>query len=945
MSYTNHQIKYFAWEITKKRSASDIDRLSQSLFDAQVDVNPHQIEAALFALNNPLSKGVILADEVGLGKTIEAALVLCQYWAERRRNLLIICPASLRKQWAQELQDKFNLPTQVLDLKTWNMARKDGVYDPFENGKISIISYPFANRMEHALAQIPWDLVVIDEAHKLRNAHRSTNKIGNSLKRSLIGKKKLLLTATPLQNTLMELYGLSTIIDEHLFGDEKAFRSRYVVDGDIQSLKKRIQQFMQRTLRKDVLEYVPYTNRHALTVPFKPTDDEQSLYDSISEYLQRDVSYAFPQQQKHLISIVLRKLLASSTPAVIATLEAIQARLQKLLEQQTLDEDWLSNFILDEDMDEELLDDMDDETGHQQIDTNLIKSEIAEIESYIQQAYKIKDDSKTFALLSAIEQGFARMFEMGAKRKAVIFTESKRTQEYLIAFLEARGYNGQVIGFNGSNTSAINTGIYQKWLGKYLGSHHVTGSPAIDRRTALIDFFKNDAEILIATEAAAEGVNLQFCSLVINYDLPWNPQRVEQRIGRCHRYGQEFDVVVVNFLNERNEADQRVLELLKDKFQLFDGVFGASNDILGTVESGINFEKRISEIYDQCRSPEEIEQSFKQLRDELEEQINVKMKRTQELLLEHFDADIHDLLKVQKERAELQLDKISRLFWLSTKYILGKFANFHDQDLSFDLTKSPVLNAPSGKYQLIRKGERIPENTFIYRLTHPLGEFVLDYAKGLSTPKQLIQFDYSRYGQKVTLLEELKGQKGWLSITVLSLDSFQEEEHLVITAMTDDGKVLDIDLCERLLQVNATVLQDVTESIPEIFQANVEKQYQVVLSHALELNDEFFKKERDKLDQWADDSLLAVEKMLEDIKLKISSLKRESRKAFDIETEKRLQEEIQKAEKEKRRMRQQVFDVEDEIADKRDAMIDALEQRLHRSSKAENLFIVQWKVV
>ncbi|WP_130803724.1 SNF2-related protein [Acinetobacter ihumii] len=945
MSYINHQIKYFAWEITKKRSATDADRLSQSLFDAQVDVNPHQIEAALFALNNPLSKGVILADEVGLGKTIEAALVLCQYWAERRRNLLIICPASLRKQWAQELQDKFNLPTQVLDLKTWGMARKDGVYDPFNNGKISIISYSFANRMEYALAQIPWDLVVIDEAHKLRNAHRSSNKIGNSLKRSLASKKKLLLTATPLQNSLMELYGLSTIIDEHLFGDEKAFRARYVVDGDIQSLKKRIQQFMQRTLRKDVLEYVPYTNRHALTVPFIPSDDEQNLYNSISAYLQRKVSYAFPQQQKHLISIVLRKLLASSTPAVIATLEAIQTRLQKLLDQQTLDEDWLSNFIIDEDMDEELLDDIEDDLSNEQIDTNLIKSEIAEIERYIQQAYKIKDDSKSFALLSAIEQGFARMFEMGAKRKAVIFTESKRTQEYLIAFLESRGYNGKVIGFNGSNTSPVNTGIYQKWLGKYMGSSQVTGSPAIDRRTALIDFFKNDAEILIATEAAAEGVNLQFCSLVINYDLPWNPQRVEQRIGRCHRYGQQFDVVVVNFLNERNEADQRVLELLKDKFQLFDGVFGASNDILGTVESGINFEKRISEIYDQCRSPEEIEQSFKQLRDELEEQINDKMKRTQALLLEHFDADIHDLLKIQKERAEHQLDKISRLFWISTKYILEKYAKFNNERLSFDLTKSPILNMPSGKYQLIRKGERIPENTFIYRLTHPLGEFVLDNAKGLQTPKQFIQFNYSRYGQKVTLLEALKGQQGWLSITVLSLDSFQEEEHIVITAMTDDGKVLDVDLCERLLQVNATVLSDEADQIPEIFQANIDKQYQVALNHALELNDEFFKKERDKLEQWAEDSLLAVEKMLEDTKLKISSLKRESRRAPDIETEKRLQEEIQKAEKEKRRMRQQIFDVEDEIADKREAMIDALEQRLHRSSKAENLFIVQWKVV
>ena len=303
------------------------------------------------------------------------------------------------------------------------------------------------------------------------------------------------------------------------------------------------------------------------------------------------------------------------------------------------------------------------------------------------------------------------------------------------------------------------------------------------------------------------------------------------------------------------------------------------------------------------------------------------------------------MLKVQKERAELQLDKISRLFWLSTKFILEKFAQFHDHNLSFDLTKSPILTAPSGKYQLIRKGERIPENTFIYRLTHPLGEFVLDSAKGLKTSKQFIQFDYSQYGQKVTLLEGLKGQQGWLSITVLSLDSFQEEEHIVITAMTDDGKVLDVDLCERLLQVNATVLSDVVDPIPGIFKANIDKQYQVALNHALELNDEFFKKERDKLEQWAEDSLLAVEKMLEDIKLKISSLKRESRKSLDVETEKRLHEEIQKAEKEKRRMRQQVFDVEDEIADKRDALIEALEQRLHRSSKAENLFVVRWQLV
>lgn len=945
--FTDHQIKYFAWEITKKRSATDTERLSQSLFDAQVDLNPHQIEAALFALNNPLSKGVVLADEVGLGKTIEAALVLCQYWAERKRNLLIICPASLRKQWAQELQEKFNLPCQVLDLKTWGQARKQDIYDPFNNGMISIISYPFAARMEYALSQIPWDLVVIDEAHRLRNAHRQSNKVGNSLKRSLAGSKKLLLTATPLQNSLIELYGLSTIIDEHLFGDEKAFRSRYVVDGDIQSLKQRLAPFMQRTLRKNVLEYVPYTDRHPLTVPFEPSEEEHELYESLSAYLQRDVSYAFPQQQKQLISIVLRKLLASSTPAVIATLEAIHRRLNKLLDDQTLDEDWLAHFITDDDMDEELMDEIEEDLEHLEnaVDIDIVKSEILEVEQYIRLAHKIKEDSKSHALLTALDQGFGRMYEMGAKRKAVIFTESKRTQEYLIAFLETHGFNGKVIGFNGSNNSPVSTGIYQKWLGKYMGSSRVTGSPGIDRRTALIDFFREDGEILVATEAAAEGVNLQFCSLVVNYDLPWNPQRVEQRIGRCHRYGQKFDVVVINFLNQKNAADQRVLELLQDKFSLFDGVFGASNDILGTIESGVNFERRIAEIYDQCRTSEEIENSFKQLRKDLEDLISEKMRRTQALLLEHFDADIHDLLKIQKERAEQQLDKISRLFWSTTCHILRDNAKFRTDHLSFDLTHSPILSAPSGKYQLIRKGERLPEHTFIYRLTHPLGEYVLDTAKSLSTLLVTLQFEYSQQKQKISVIESLKGMTGWLSIQVLMLDAFQKEEHIVLTAMTADGRVLDEELCTRLLNIPATISETIAQSKPETFDANQEKQMQVALNKALEANDEFYKRERDKLEQWAEDQLLASEKMLDDIKLKISSLKRESRQTDNIENERQIQEQIQKAEKEKRRMRQKIFDVEDEITEKRDALIDALAQRLNRKSKTESIFSVPWIIL
>lgn len=216
---TEYHAKYLAYELTKKTVGDNVARLSRSLFDAKVDLNPHQIEAALFALRSPISAGVLLADEVGLGKTIEAGIVLCQYWAERKRRLIIICPASIRKQWAIELEEKFNLPAIVLDQGTYKAIKKEGKGIPFQQDAIVITSFNFAAKMQLEMRPVQWDLVVIDEAHKLRNAYRESNKIGQAIKWATEERKKLLLTATPLQNTLLELYGISTLIDNNLFGD------------------------------------------------------------------------------------------------------------------------------------------------------------------------------------------------------------------------------------------------------------------------------------------------------------------------------------------------------------------------------------------------------------------------------------------------------------------------------------------------------------------------------------------------------------------------------------------------------------------------------------------------------------------------------------------------------------------------------------------------------
>jgi len=203
---TDYHAQYFAHELTRRCPVDSVEKLAGALVDAQVDLNPHQVDAALFAFQSPLSKGALLADEVGLGKTIEAGLVLSQKWAERKRRILIITPSNLRKQWYQEMAEKFFLPCRILEAKSYNAAIKQGQFRPFEAPEIVICSYQFAKSKAGDVHAVPWDLVVIDEAHRLRNVYKPANVIANTLKLALAGKHKLLLTATPLQNSLLELF-------------------------------------------------------------------------------------------------------------------------------------------------------------------------------------------------------------------------------------------------------------------------------------------------------------------------------------------------------------------------------------------------------------------------------------------------------------------------------------------------------------------------------------------------------------------------------------------------------------------------------------------------------------------------------------------------------------------------------------------------------------------
>ena len=829
MSTPYHSL-YWATLLTLRAPVGSIDRLSQSLATARVDLNPHQVDAALFAIHSPLSKGVILADEVGLGKTIEASLVIAQRWAERRRRVVLIVPATLRKQWQQELMDKFGIQSEILESAAF---RQRGIINAFDQpGTVKICSFQLAARNDYELRTTPWDLIVIDEAHRLRNVYKKSSKIAGAIRDATLDYQKILLTATPLQNSLMELYGLVSIVDPQVFGDERSFREQFA-DAALnpksqQHLRDRLKPLCIRTLRKQVLEYVPFTERHCITRPFFPTPDEHDLYERVSTYLQRETLIAIPNAQRQLITLVLRKLLASSTFAIANTLEGMADRLDKALklsdsanaalEQVPLPEDYDAASETAEEWRKDDAEDDDEESTVLKIDFDpgAARTEMQELRSFVALARRVAMNAKGQELLSALEVAFVKVRELGAQRKAVIFTESRRTQDYLLRLLSEHGYAGQIVLMNGTNVDADSTRVYREWLDRHQGTNATSGSPSADRKAAIVEEFRDRATILIATESAAEGVNLQFCSLLVNYDLPWNPQRIEQRIGRCHRYGQKHDVVVVNFVNQRNAADQRVYELLKSKFRLFDGVFGASDEVLGALESGVDLEKRIAQVYQTCRTPEEIDRAFSELQKQLDETIQSRMAETRQALLENFDDEVRDRLRMSKEQAVSALNE--RLGWFSS--LLRQEleadgrgdARFDETGMRFTYTGNSGFH---GRWNLDWQDAERRNESFL-RVEHPLADMVVKQATARQLPYSTVRFNYRAYGRKVGMLEPLVGRSGSLRAWKLKACSFDTEEFVLLAGIDNTGQTISEEHCRKLLSLPAEITGQTTDSAPAL---------------------------------------------------------------------------------------------------------------------------------
>ena len=934
---TEEQQKYIAWLLTSRRSGDDDMRVAGVLSEARVDLNPHQVEAALFALKSPFSKGVVLADEVGLGKTIEAGIVISQYWAEQKRRILIIVPATLRRQWSTEMEEKFWLKSEILE--RYSLISPDII---LRKHHLFICSYQYAAKYADQLSQTNWDLVVIDEAHKLRNVYKNSFAAARRISDAFQHNKKLLLTATPLQNNIQELYGLVSVIDDKYFGDLKSFNTQYGYHSlednhSFHDLKFRLSTLIHRNLRKQVTEYVKYTSRIPMAQEYMPSEKEQELYDKMSAYLLRDDAYGLPSGQRTLLLLLIRKLMASSSFAVCDTVQAIINRLKRLVGEKTEEaevDESLQDLFDDsfgeetEEWDEDENEDIKEiekirQTPEQQ---TAVYKEIADLQQIYDLANSIKDNNKGECLLKALEVGFQKMTELGANRKALIFTESRRTQEYLFELLEANGYKGQIVLFNGSNNDERSKQIYKNWLAANERTGRISESKSANRRQALVDYFRNKASIMIATEAASEGINLQFCSFIANFDLPWNPQRVEQRIGRCHRYGQRNDVVVCNFINVKNAADIRVYQLLYEKFHLFDGIFGASDDVLGSIESGVDFEKRLLQIYQTCRTPDEINAAFDQVQTEMDAQIQQTMSETRQALLENHK----------------NISRIHRwLYALTVSYAPDCIEATDADNLIFTLKRNPFpeQNRAVGTYQISNTDGQY-EN---YRLSHPLAKAIIEAAKNKDLPYRELHFDYIRHPYKNSLIEQTDCREGYLSAHLVSYHSDgQDEDHIVLTAMGQHGEELPSELAQRLLGIVATA----GNAIHDVPQTEMQRFYDVrreaLTTQISERNDKMLKDEIAHVEAWADDKELTIEREIKQLKAKKKEKQRMLTKADSLNEKLALEKELKQVTNELKRKRTEQDDLDEEIEHQRDEMIARLRQYLNQQISDKELFFIHF---
>ncbi len=889
------QRRFLAEDLVRLRRAGEERRFAMSQRRGRIDPNPHQVDAVIFALRRVREGGCILADEVGLGKTIEAGLVIAQLMAEGMRRVLVIAPKPLLGQWHQELYSLFGIEAMEGGASVESLAGS-GVF---------LIGREAAggDRGAQALTDAePFDLAVIDEAHELfagiwqrfdrdgrYKESSSHSQIAARVRAALAGVPVLLLTATPIQNSLAELWGLVHYVEPTgtLLGDLPTFRSvfcegddRRLVPGQEDELRRRLESVQKRTLRRQAKEFLetPFVDRHARCFTYRMSPEERALLDEVSAYLLEPNLCAFTGKQRQLLLISFHRQMASSRAALAASLGKVALRLEGMLRGENV---WT------EDTDLEDLEDSDLERSVDEVVTSdivpispaRIRDELIRVRGYIERAEAMTHDSKAEKFLEVVRSVRARSETSG---RLVVFTASLTTQDYLRKILIDGGIPDESITlFRGDNESLRTNQALERWVQEVESLQPAQSRPKnkkVRQRLALVHEFSTRSSIFISTEAGAKGLNLQFCESLINYDLPWNPQKIEQRIGRCHRYGQKNAVTVINFLAEDNDTEKLLFEILAMKLDLFGQVLDASDVIIHspgtdapetlTSTVGTEIERELGRIYQRCRNISEVKRELESLRSAVEEnrrRFEQTQAQTESLIKSRLDADLRQVFKGIRERLPASLAELDRdLERLVCGYLEASHARFSlTRTSQATIIELEEASGSKVRYLIGQPGDRKDVSTL--NLGHPLVTAAVQEARAGPTEFRVRIAPSAEFAEYV-------GRRGRMALSKVRYEGFEPIERLLVSIVFEgQTEPLPDDEARRLLDrpmtdsvVSSTVDQETLEDAIEVSsffdQAGVADAEQARFDRAIE-----------QLERYLDDRLMVARRQRDELRRKLKS--------------------------------------------------------------------------
>ena len=702
---------------------------------SDIEIYPFQIAAASFALRSPYQKGAVLCDEAGMGKSHEAMLVINQKWLKGYSRILLVIPnADLLHQWVEMLERFYTVPYVVLtSRKEWQAHSTPDHPNAFIQDAIVITTYDFAADNEEAAKVVNWDLTVFEEANALSSVYQEDNKQAKALKRIAGDSFKLLLTGTPIEKNIMDLYGLIWFIDETLLPGEQEFLARYLRRPEnYPELSEQVSRYCFRTLRSQARHYAKVTERVLLTVEYTPGKAERQLYELLYAYINEPEKKAFPEMNQYDLALRLLGLLGSSTAAILQTIKGIIKRLRGM-----------------ESAAEEL-------TQWQEMQT------VAE---------SISQDAKAGELLTVLKQGFSLMKKTGAGRKAVIFTESVETQKMLQTLLYGQY---RTLSYNGSSDYSV------------------------------IRQFKEDGEVLISTDNGAKGFNLEEAAFIIHYDLLYNTLKMEQRIDRCHRLGQENDVLSVAFIDKNNFADVRKLELVNKRMLVTDGVFGITDDVLGGFTDDVKAAFPV--IAQRLRSKVQIEQAYRQTLDTHEEDNRQTVSAAEDILFTTFTKELANKVKVSPKYVNRRGQELNNDLWEIAKWFFTRYNEKNDDcyfvidETNRTITATKYQELPVLFYYWTGSRNRPYRSQKVYGMAKDFkpkaGQLTLSSIIGRGI---LHELESANEGILTIPTVPEPCQIALYTVTLVSGSS--RTEHAVLCGVTESGKALDDAACRSILNL------------------------------------------------------------------------------------------------------------------------------------------------